>query len=179
MPNEQNMRANYPLEVTIERDWEAVFEGLLPLAQRYFEARTSDAFLADDLTGVTMLRAWEKRKQLTGNPAAWMYSIARTARATVWRRVRAARDRPIDLDALDNEPGDDPGLEGAAISAEMQQRLRAAVAGCLSRLEQRVIYLRFYEALSSPQIARRLRMKDGHVRVIVHRALRKLRAALG
>lgn len=178
MPNKQNMRANRPIAVAIERDWEAIFEELLPQVQRFFEARTSDDFLADDLTGTTMLRAWEKHQQIEGDPAAWVFSIARTSRATLWRRSRATHETPIDLDALDEMPGDERGLEDAAADAELRARLRGVISACLSRLERRIIQLRFYEALSSGQIARKLRLSDGHVRVILHRALRKLREAL-
>lgn len=54
------------------------------------------------------------------------------------------------------------------------ERLTLCLAG-LSQREQRVVQLSFAEWLSSVEIAERLGVAAGHVRVIRHRALRKLR----
>ena len=56
-------------------------------------------------------------------------------------------------------------------------RLRAALRA-LSEREQEIIRLKFGGGLGNKEIAEILRLRAGHVAVILYRALRKLRANL-
>lgn len=49
----------------------------------------------------------------------------------------------------------------------------------LKQAERLAVYLRFFEEASYDDIGRILGRREGNVRVLVHRALRKLREALG
>jgi RNA polymerase sigma-70 factor (ECF subfamily) len=63
----------------------------------------------------------------------------------------------------------------------MQQQEYARVRQALSALserEQEIIRLKFGGGLRNKEIARVLRLRAGHVAVILYRALRKLRAHL-
>ena len=57
------------------------------------------------------------------------------------------------------------------------EHLTFCISG-LSQREQRVVQLSFAEWLSSPEIAEQLGLAPGNIRVIRHRALRKLRECM-
>ena len=67
--------------------------------------------------------------------------------------------------------------EGAAEASFEQQRLRRAILQ-LGGDEQQGVILRFIEGLEFAEIASVLKKKEGNVRVILHRALVKLRSIL-
>jgi len=67
--------------------------------------------------------------------------------------------------------------EQAAEASFEQQHLRRAILK-LGSDEQQVVILRFIEGFEFAEIASVLKKKEGNVRVILHRALVKLRSIL-
>ena len=68
-------------------------------------------------------------------------------------------------------------VSGAAEASFEQQRLRRAILQ-LGGNEQQVVILRFLEGFEFAEIASLMKKKEGNVRVILHRALAKLRSIL-
>ncbi len=93
------------------------------------------------------------------------------ARSAV-REQRALRRLGADGGAVDESP------LRALISAEEQSGIREAL-GRLEPADRQIIELSYREELSSEEIARRLGMTAGAVRVRRHRAIRRLADALG
>jgi RNA polymerase sigma-70 factor (ECF subfamily) len=63
------------------------------------------------------------------------------------------------------------------IRQEELARMREALA-TLSEREQEIIRLRFAGGLGNQEVAKVMRLRPGHVAVLLYRALRKLRAQL-
>lgn len=70
----------------------------------------------------------------------------------------------------------------APLAPDMASLDRERLTGCLDGLaarERSVITMTFYEDLDASEVARALSMAPGHVRVVRHRALARLRECMG
>ena len=131
---------------------------------------------AEDLTAETFLRALQAIKQYrwTGRPlSSWLLTIARNLGLSQLRRTRRTKD------AFRLEPAStfsDAAEARFAHGVDIQE-LRRAVA-TLSPVEREVIILRFVLDFDYPQVAQVVGKSVNNVRVIQHRALRRLHKKL-
>ncbi|HEX7900165.1 MAG TPA: sigma-70 family RNA polymerase sigma factor [Planctomycetota bacterium] len=146
----------------------------------YLFAFTGDAGLAEDLAQEAFLIAYRKRDEFRpGEPfGAWLRGIARNL-ALRQREARAGARVIFDTDsawsAFDRRAAE---LEQAHVDPRFDALRKSALRRCLARLTDRVRRLlegRYRRGLSAPELARRERIAEGSVPVILHRA----RAALG
>ena len=98
---------------------------------------------------------------------AWFWSIARNRLRTMFRRRRAAR--PTDAMVSPSTP------EEISMEGEEHRRIRLALVS-LSPKDRELLWLREVEGLGYEDIARRLGVAAGTVRVACHRARRRLEA---
>ncbi len=147
----------------------------LPRILNYVRLRVDDEAVAQDLAAAVFERALAKQHTLRRQEAfgGWLFRIARNVVAGHYRRRRPT----VPLEAAEEQPANDPSPPEAAMRHEELARLRAALAG-LSRREQEIVRLKFGGGLGNQEIAAALRLRAGHVAVILYRALRKLRARL-
>jgi RNA polymerase sigma-70 factor (ECF subfamily) len=128
---------------------------------------------AEDLTGQTFLRAWEAvdRYEDRGVPfVCWLLRIAHNLAVSHLRSQRRGnqlRERLVDDDSLRNP-------EKAAEQQADGEQVRQAILR-LGRYQRQVIILRFVEDLSHREVAEIVGKSKTAVRVIQHRALRRLR----
>jgi RNA polymerase sigma factor (sigma-70 family) len=145
-----------------------------PLIRRvysYVAYRLGDGPEAEDVTSevfefaVRYRSSFDSRK---GAPIAWLLGIAR--RRVAW----ALANRPPPSSELDEQeaPGD---VETDAVE---RLALEAALA-TLSERDQELLALRYGSDLRSREIGPILGMKTNAVEVALHRALERLRAAIG
>jgi len=131
---------------------------------------------AEDLTQQVFLKAWQAidRYRKTGSPfIAWLLTISHNL---VIDFYRTRKDRAyIEAETLASDSASSP--ERAAEASLEQQRLWRAVLK-LSGDEQQVVIMRFMEGFEFAEIASVLNKKEGNVRVILHRALARLRTIL-
>ncbi len=131
-----------------------------------------DQTLAEDIVQEAFTRVWASRNTPSSlaNFKPWLYrSITNLARDH-YRRQRLIRKLPW----MPIRP-EDPGEE---VERKLGDRDLAMALRTLSVDERQVIYLRYYEDQSFADIALLLDRKEGNLRVIVHRALVKLRGRL-
>ncbi len=148
-----------------------LYVACLPAVYRYVHFRVGEENLAQDLTELTFLRAWEARGRY--RPGAtpilgWLYRIARNAVIDHYRTARVSS-------ALD--PGLADGEADVARTAELQEE-RRRLASFVERLEspdRDVLTMRFVLGMSHLEVAAELKRSPGSIRVIQFRALRKLR----
>ena len=144
-----------------------------PLIKRvyaYVAYRLGDGPDAEDVTSETFERAIRYRKSYDpakGEPIGWLIGIAR-------RCIEGGRPNPdLWADVPDSpDPGD---LEDATAR-------RLAMASAVSALDERdreLIALRYGADLTARQIAEQLGLKTNTVEVALHRALGRLRTAMG
>jgi len=143
---------------------------------RHIYYRVGNEADAEDLTQQVFLKAWQAidRYKRTVSPfIAWLMTISHNLVVDFYR---TKKDRAyIEAEVL---------ADGSALSPEQateasfeQQRLRRAILQ-LGGDEQQVVILRFIEGFEFSEIASLMKKKEGNVRVILHRALVKLRNIL-
>ena len=143
---------------------------------RHIYYRVGNQADAEDLTQQVFLKAWQaigRYKKMASPFIAWLMTISHNLVVDFYR---TRKDRAyLEAELL----ADDSTLrpEQATEAGFQQQRLRRAVLQ-LSGDQQQVVILRFMEGFEFAEIASLLKKKEGNVRVILHRALMKLRSIL-
>jgi len=116
--------------------------------------------------------AWRRRAEVPDHSLPWLYGVARRLLAN---RRRADRNRPVHVPLLGHEEGNDQrAAEGAA--AELAA-VRAAMAG-LSERDQEILRLIGWEELTVSEAATVLDCTRTTAAVRLHRARRRLTAAV-
>jgi RNA polymerase sigma-70 factor (ECF subfamily) len=137
---------------------------------------------AEDVVQESFLRAYKQlgRFESRANFGTWLYRIVANCSVDLMRSKQARHDqvRGDSLDeAADLPAGDVPGPERLAQSAEIERRVRAALAD-LSPLERAAFTLRHYEGRSIDEISRTLGLGTSAAKHSVFRAVKKLRVVL-
>lgn len=157
-----------------KEDWfETHVRNLEGAAFRYALWLVGDKFAAEEVLQEALTRTW-KSANTPREPAAfkrWLYrAMTNIARDEIRRRrvlaaLRLAPAPPADpLEEVERRLGE----------AGLAEALRL-----LPRRERTAVYLRFLEDSSFADIAAVIGTTEGNARVIVHRALQKLRQTLG
>lgn len=143
---------------------------------RHIYYRVGNEADAEDLTQQVFLKAWRAmgRYKKTASPfIAWLMTISHNLVVDFYR---TRKDKAyIEAEVLANHSTSSP--EQAAEVSYKQQRLRRAILQ-LSADEQQVVTLRLMEGFQFAEIASLLKKREGNIRVILHRALLKLRNIL-
>ena len=143
---------------------------------RHIYYRVGNEQDAEDLTQQVFLKAWQaidRYKEKTSPFIAWLMTISHNLVVDFYRtkKDKAYLEAEVLADGSASSP------EQAAEASLEQQRLRSAILK-LGGDEQQVVILRFVEGFEFSEIASVLNKKEGNVRVILHRALVKLRNIL-
>lgn len=156
-------------------DYADLYRQYLPRILNYVRLRVDGEQLAQDLAAAVFERAISQQHTLRRPEAfgAWLFKIARTTVAGYYRRRRPT----VSLELADDQPAPNPSPPEAVIRREELDRVREALC-TLSERDQEVIRLKFGGGLSNQEIAQILRLRAGHVAVILYRALRRLRACM-
>jgi RNA polymerase sigma-70 factor (ECF subfamily) len=139
---------------------------------------------AEDVVQEALLKAFRRLDQFEdrANFGSWLYRIAANC-AYDMLRSRARREEqapPPDGDAEDPllaVAADEPSPDRLMLSAQIQDRVRAAMAR-LSERERAAFVLRHFEQMSTKEIGDTLGLDEGAAKHSVFRAVRKLREAL-
>lgn len=146
---------------------------------RFIYYRVSDRALAEDYTSETFLRALRRIGTITyqgRDIGAWFVTIARNI---VLDHMKSARHR-LEITTGDTLEGDDhaPSPETAVIDALTNERLMAAVDQ-LGGEQRECVLLRFIQGFSVSETAVIMGKKDGAIKALQHRAVRKLAELVG
>ena len=140
----------------------------------YYRVRNKDD--AEDITQQVFVRAWKaiKRYKITSKPfIAWLLRISQNLINDFYR----TRKVTMYIDYEFEIPGTEIGPEKQAELRYDQKELRRIIYR-LPEEQQQVIMMKFIEGFSYPEIAASLRKSEGAVRVIQHRALKKMQTML-
>lgn len=155
----------------------SLYEYYLPRIYRFILIKVSHKEQAEDLTHLTFLRAWENVRSYKhkGHPfSSWLYRIARNAVIDHYRRgVPQVSIEDVSAEILGI---DDSLIEGADSKILWEDLLEAIKT--LKEIEQDVLIMRFVEDLPHQEIAAAVDKTEGAVKVIQHRALKKLKEIL-
>lgn len=172
-----------------ERDPEAVaaaYEALADPLFRYLRSRCDDDDLAADVVEATFVELLRGAPRLEGGETGlrrWMFTAARHNLLDEQRKQRRRGDvalvdeaggHEVSGHATDTEPSPEDGV----LAAERDTEVRRALA-TLPADQQEVLELRFAGELSASEAGAVMGRSPGAVRVLQHRALKALSAALG
>lgn len=155
----------------------ALYRELNPRLLRYFAARSPS--VAEDLASETWLAAARQIRSFQGGEAAfraWLFTIARRRLVQHWRD---SGRRPFTAEAgcdLLARPGSGD-TEAEVMEATAAQAAARAIAEALPPDQADVVLLRILADLDVEQVAEILGKRPGTVRVLQHKALRKLAGA--
>jgi RNA polymerase sigma-70 factor (ECF subfamily) len=143
---------------------------------RHIYYRVGNEQDAEDMTQQVFFKAWQAidRYKKTASPfIAWLMTISHNLVVDFYR---TKKDKAyLEAEVLANGSASSP--DQAAETSFEQQRLQRAILQ-LGGDEQKVVILRFMEGFEFAEIAFLMKKKEGNVRVILHRALVKLRNIL-
>lgn len=149
----------------------AIWRDLHPALVRYMRAKEPRD--AEDLAADVWLEVAADLRRFAGVESAfraWVFTIARRRVIDARRRARSRRTDPVPQVPQRTAP-DDPEAEALARLSTEEALARIAA---LPRDQAEVILLRVLAGLDTEQVAAILGKRRGHVRVLQHRALRRL-----
>ncbi len=163
----------------VNRDAEAfgrLYDMHVNRVYRHIYYRVGNTADAEDLVQQVFLKAWQAidRYKKTASPfLAWLITISHNLVVDFYR---TRKDKSyLDASVIAGDSQSSP--ERLAEVRFEQQRLRRGILQ-LRGDEQQVVMLRFIEGFEFREIASLLGKKEGAIRVILHRALVKLRHIL-
>jgi RNA polymerase sigma-70 factor (ECF subfamily) len=151
-------------------DFDRVYRQHLAPVWRYVRARVPDASEAEDMTSEVFLRAaraWPTYDPGKGAVLPWLLGIARHVVVDWWRRRP-----PLPADSVDTGATGD--VEAEALRRLGAEEFRRHLAVLTDR-ERDAVALRFGAGLPAAEIGELLGISDAGARMLVHRAIAKLR----
>ncbi|HEY47740.1 MAG: hypothetical protein AMJ88_05795 [Anaerolineae bacterium SM23_ 63] len=153
-----------------------LYQRYLDPIYRYIRIRVAEDTIAEDLTELVFLRAFEvlDRYKERGSPfSAFLYQVARNLLVDHYRQ----RKREVPLEAADEIAVTDSNIDEHVIRSARIEMLKHALAD-LRPDYQEVIRLRVVLALPTATVAEWMGRSEGAVRVLLHRALNSMRKRL-
>lgn len=159
---------------------ERLYRSVHPRLLRYLRAEAGEA--ADDVGSQTWLEVVGALGSFDGDAAGFRAFVFTVARRRVADLRRGRRRRPAVLMAPGTLPADQsvPGAVEDEVLAELAADLAVRrILEVLSPDQAEIVLLRVVADLPVEEVARLVGKKPGTVRVLQHRALRRLAEALG
>jgi RNA polymerase sigma-70 factor (ECF subfamily) len=156
-----------------------MFRTYQPRLLRYLRAQESG--MADDLAADVWLAVARGLGRFTGDEAAfrsWLFTIARNRLIEHRRRQARRRTEPLPLERLDGPIARAEGGDPAWLVVERlgtRETIEALVAE-LAPDQAEAVLLRVLGGFDVAEVARIMGRSPGNVRVLCHRALRRLAA---
>ena len=155
-----------------------LYDHYVTLVHRYAYHRVGDRATAEDITSETFLRALRRIDSLSfqgRDVGAWLVTIARNI---IFDHVKSSRYR-LEVTTGDMRDADrsTDGPEDAVVAMLANQQ----VLECVQQLnpeQQECIVLRFLHGMSVSETAEIMGKKDGAIKALQHRAVRRLAAIL-
>ena len=156
-----------------------LYDKFQPSVLRYLEWQEPRA--AEDLASETWLAVAERIGAFEGDEPhckAWIFAIARRRLARYRGRAVRRRTTPVPDTVLQSEP-DRADTADLAVEKLAGEQTIERLSALLSPVQAEVVVLRVVGGLSVEETARVISKRPGAVRVIQHRALRRLADELG
>ena len=155
-----------------------LYDHYVTLVHRYAYHRVGDRATAEDVTSETFVRALRRIDSLSfqgRDVGAWLVTIARNI---IRDQVKSSRFR-LEISTADMRDADraTDGPEDAVLQHLTNQQLLACVQQ-LGSEQQECIVLRFLHGLSVSETAEIMGKKDGAIKALQHRAVRRLASLL-
>ncbi|MFZ2058662.1 MAG: RNA polymerase sigma factor [Acidimicrobiales bacterium] len=156
----------------------ALYRDANPRLLRFLSAHVPGG--GEDLAADVWLAVAKHLTKFRGDESAWigfLFTIARRQVASHWRRDRRRRTVPVAPESLAEEPARTE-TEEEALRPTRTAELVSLVLRHLSGDQADVILLRLVAGLDIEAVAQIMNKSVGNVRVLQHRAVKRLAAAL-
>ncbi len=155
----------------------SLYDYYLPRIYRFVLFKVSHKQQAEDITQHAFMKAWEGMGgyKPQGHPfGSWLYRIARNSVIDYYRQ----NELQVDIEEISPEALgiDNSLLAKLEVKFEWEKVLRAI--NTLNTVEQDVLIMRFVEDLPHEEVAVAVQKSESAVKVIQHRAIKKLKEAL-
>ena len=156
-----------------------LYTDLNPRIERYFAARAPRA--ADDLAAETWMGVARRIRSFEGDEAqfrSWLFTIAHRRLVDHWDAENKRREDPLDHPDHSShehlELPSDEDLEQTVLDSTQARAAAQRIARTLNHDQAEVVLLRLLGGLDVDQVAEILGKRPGTVRVLQHRALKRL-----
>jgi len=145
----------------------------LPLLQ-YATRILGDRDRARDVVQETFVELGRNgRRQTDSAPAKWLFTVCRNRALNICRKEK--RMTYLDEEILEQKPGGDPA-PNERIEQEEAKGFLLRIVATLPPRQQEVLQLKFQNDLSYQEISEITKLSVSHVGVLIHTALKTLRA---
>lgn len=158
-------------------DFAAIYDSSFKKVYNFARWRVGDAAAADDVVSRVFEKALDALRSYDPKRApvdVWLFSIARRCVADHFRAKSLRSWLPLDLFGDSFAEKRDDSLE-----TDEDKRALLAALETLDARERELLALKFGAEMTNRDIARATGLGESNVGVIAHRAVAKLRAALG
>jgi len=155
----------------------ALYDYYLPRIYRFVLFKVQGREQAEDITQHTFLKAWENIRgyKPQGHPfGSWLYRIARNTVIDHYRKQGAH----LDIQEVSPESLGVDNTLVAKLEIKIQWEEVIDAIGELKEVEQDVLIMRFVEDMPHIEVAKAVDKSESAVKVIQHRALKKLKESL-
>jgi RNA polymerase sigma-70 factor, ECF subfamily len=150
-----------------------LYETHIDRIHRYIYFRVYDRELSEDLTSLVFLKVWENLGTFKSGQIpflGWLYRIAHNTVIDYYRTRKTLLPlEDVDVLKLSYSDGVDEKIDLNIFSQALAEALKV-----LTSTQREVLILRFISGLTFTEIARRLDKKQGAVRALQMRGLRRL-----
>lgn len=151
-----------------------LYDLYMPRIYRFVFLRTHHKEDAEDLTHQIFVSAWQNlgRYESRGFPfSSWLYRIATNAVIDHYRTAKTHSP----LETIPEEILAKPSEMGEAVDTAIDLHRVRVMLTKLEPEQQNVLLMKFVDDMSNKEVAEALGKSEGAVRVIQHRAIKKLR----
>lgn len=161
----------------ISASFGSLYDHYQPIVYRFIYLKVSHREEAEDLTHQVFLSAWQNISEFKIKKDAsfigWLYQISRNKVIDHYRTKKPTTD----IDAIVDPPETGKSNEETADFRIKIKIVKRAIP-LLNEIEQDVVIMRFVEDLTSKEMAEILKKSEGSIRLIQHRAIKKLKDIL-
>src|SRR4051812_19804665 len=152
----------------------ALYRDLNPRLLRFLAVQAPS--FGEDLAAETWMAAARQLGSFSGDEGAfrgWMFTIARRRLIQHWRTMGRRPQVTTSIDLMTDRPAaDDP--EAAVVASVSAQEATAIITAALTPDQAEIVLLRMLGGLDVDQVAAIVNKRPGTVRVLQHRAVRRL-----
>lgn len=139
----------------------------------YLYWRTNNQEIAEDLTSEVFTKAWRNWKDFDGKyPKAWLFTIAKNHLTDYWRKKK---DLPINEDMQETVIDESEPIADKIDKEISKRKLHRALAS-LPESMRNVVEFKVLNSMSAKETGQILGLSESNIRIIQHRALKRLKA---
>lgn len=158
----------------IKYSFDAFYTQYYPIVVRYLIKRCTNRFDAEDLANTVFtycFQHWDSYDATKASIQSWLFMIVRSR----WKNYCRDKKISVDIQKIENTLFSDPDPLEQAIRLDSLRQTVAAALNAISLQQRDAIIMRFFQNLSNDEIAERMQITEGNVRVLIHRGLKSLR----